>query len=387
MKKKACTRVLSLLLAVLLLFSLPMFAGAAATGGTTGQAHWSYDKSTRTLTFSGTGSTGDYNYFTGWGDTYYPYADYLYTWRQGYAKKAVVEAGITRIGDCFLADSGVTEVVLPSTLTTIGPRAFIFCGKLNTINIPVGVKKVGMSAFAQCGYASGDKKIAGKGLTVYYEGTRAQWAQIHFEAGNLHPDDDALANAKIVFLGDTPYPGTPFVDIKDHWGREPIKWAYEQGLFSGLSETEFGPGGTMSRGMLVTVLHRLAGEPAPEMGNPFQDIGTTWYTNAVRWAAENGIVNGVNSSYFDPDGLITREQAAKILYGYAQKYGKDVSIDPGALSGFPDQGNVSSWAQDAMAWAVSHNVLKGSGGSLNPGGTATRAEVAQIFYNCKDLLA
>ncbi len=383
MKKK----LLSLLLAASLLLSLPVFVQAAATSGTSGQTRWSYNKSTRTLTFSGSGSTGNYNYFTGSGDTYYPYADYMYTWKKGYAQKVVVEEGITRIGDCFIASSGVTEVVLPKTLTTIGPRAFIFCNSLKTINIPASVKTIEVSAFAQCADASGDKKTAGKGLTVNYEGTRAQWAQIHFNAYNLNPADYALANAKINYLGDTPYPGTPFTDINGHWGAEPIKWAYEKQLFSGVSGTEFGPGGNMDRGMLVTVLHRLAGKPAPSGGSSFSDVSSgQYFADAVLWASDNGIVKGTGAG-FNPGGLITREQAAVILYGYAVQFGKDTSITPGVLTGFTDKGSISTWAQEAVEWAVSHHVLNGSGSKLNPGGTATRAEVAQIFYNCRALLA
>lgn len=380
-------RVLALLLAAVMLFALPVSAWAAATSGTTGQARWSYDRSTRTLTFSGTGSTGDYNYFTGSGDSYYPYADYLYTWKSGYAQKAVVEEGITRVGDCFLASSGVTEVVFPKSLTAIGPRAFIFCNSLKTINIPVSVKTIEMNAFSQCGYASGNKNVASSGLTINYEGTRAQWAQISVKT-STSSTDNALANATIHFLGDTPYPGTPFTDINNHWGAEAIKWAYEGKLFSGVSESQFGPTGAMDRGMLVTVLHRLAGEPAASGTGSFYDVpGDRYYAKAVSWASENGIVQGIAAGAFGPGNPITREQLAQILYGYAVKFGKDTSGDSTALSRFSDRDSVSGWAVEAVQWAASHEVLKGSGGRLNPKGSATRAEVAQVFYNCRDLLA
>ena len=388
MKKTFFTRAVSLALAVALLLALPVFADAAvysvsAGGGT----RWSYDSSTRILTVSGTGSTGDYDYFTGSGA---PYSDHLYTWRQNYATKAVVESGVTRIGDCFLAASGVTEVVLPNTLTTIGPRAFVFCNDLRTVSIPVSVKAIEVSAFAQCGYASGDTKTAGKALTINYEGTRAQWAQINIGANNLGSENCALENATIHYLGETPYPGTPFTDIKEHWGREAIKWVYEQGLFNGVSAGQFGPGGRMDRGMLVTVLYRLAGKPEMEgpWGYPFSDVDASqYYGMPVYWAQANGIVTGIGGGKFNPKGNVTREQLAKILYGYAVEFGKDTASDPAALGKFTDTSLISDWAVAPMEWAATHGVLNGSNGKLDPKGMATRAQVAQIFYNCRDLLA
>lgn len=373
MKKKTLARFLSLMLAAALLCSLPVTAAAkkftGRTSGTSGSTKWSYNTATRTLTFTGSGSTGNYFWHTATSRNC-PHLDALFD-----ARKIVIGEGITRLGDDVLAQSGATEIVLPKSLKTIGPRAFLFCNKLTSITVPAGVTEFGFASFAQNGLKD-----------IYFEGTKAQWNAIKKYDG-VHHDVDNLRTAAIHFLGETPYPGTPFTDIKEHWGRDAIKWAYGEKLFSGVGETEFGPEGKMERGMIVTVLHRLAGEPAPQQGSAFRDIGSTWYTNAVRWAAENGIVNGESAQYFNPGGKVTREQVAKILYGYAAKYGKDVSANPGALSGFSDQGKISSWAREAMEWAVSHGVINGSGGKLDPGGSATRAEVAQIFYNCRTLLA
>lgn len=372
LKKKPLARVLSLVLALTLLLACPMTAAAKVTTGSAGDnIRWRYDSTARTITFSGSGSTVDC-FFASEEASKCTYSSELLK-----SRTVVVEEGITRLGDCFLASGGrrITTVKLPQSLEIIGPRAFVFAEGLKSITIPTGVRRIDEYAFSQSGLTD-----------VYYEGTRAQWASIQI---THEPNDgeNRLLTATIHYLGETPYPGTPFTDIADHWGRDSIKWAYEQNLFSGISADQFGPTGTMQRGMIVTVLHRLAGEPAPQKANPFQDVGTTWYTSAVRWAAENAIVNGVSATAFNPEGNVTREQVAQILYGYAVKYGKDTSINPGALSGFSDQGSVSAWAQTAVEWAVTHSVIKGSGGSLNPGGTATRAEVAQIFYNCRDLLA
>lgn len=391
MRKRFFTRAVSLVLAAAVLLAMPVFAGAAAASGTTGQARWSYDSSTRTLTFSGSGATGDYNAMTGSGDQLQPYRAYLRNWERDHATKVVVEAGITRLGNDFIFEAkDVQEVVLPKTLTAIGSRAFANCWGLRTINIPVSVKTFEAGSFGQCGYADGDTKIAGKGLTINYEGTRAQWAQINNKADNMHPDANALLHATINYLGEQPYPGTPFTDIANHWGKDVIKWVYERKLFNGVSGTEFGPNQKMNRGMLVTVLHRMAGEPEPEgpWGYPFSDVDANqYYGTPVYWAQMNEIVTGVGGGKFNPKGNVTREQLAKILYGYALKFGKDTSSDPGALDAFPDAGDVSSWAVAPMEWAVSHGVINGSNGKLNPKRDATRAEVAQFFYNCQDLLA
>ena len=134
----------------------------------------------------------------------------------------------------------------------------------------------------------------------------------------------------------------------------------------------------MTRAMLVTVLWRYEGEPdAP--ANTFSDVKSgTWYSNAVSWAAANGVVNGVGNNKFDPEGKITREQMATILFRYAQKEGIDTS-KRGNLGDFPDANRVSSYAKDAVQWAVGEKIINGSDGKLLPQGSATRAQVATIL--------
>ena len=138
----------------------------------------------------------------------------------------------------------------------------------------------------------------------------------------------------------------------------------------------------MTRAMLVTVLWRYAGRP--EAGkNPFADVPAgQWYTEAVTWAAENGVVSGVGNGRFAPNGNITREQMASILFRYAKLTGLDTS-KRGELAGFPDEGQVSSWAREALSWAVGEGIISGTaeGGRtiLKPQGNATRAQVASIL--------
>ena len=147
---------------------------------------------------------------------------------------------------------------------------------------------------------------------------------------------------------------------------------------NGVGDGKFDPEGAMTRAMLVTVLWRYEGAPM-EGSNIFSDVPNgQWYTDAVAWAAANGIVGGVGNGRFDPEGNITREQMATILHRYADKKGLDTSKRDD-LSGFPDGGNVQSWAKDAMQWVVAEGIINGSEGKLLPQGNATRAQVATIL--------
>ena len=171
-----------------------------------------------------------------------------------------------------------------------------------------------------------------------------------------------------------------FTDVpSDVWYTEAVKYVTEQSLMNGTSATAFSPMLSMSRSMLVTVLYRLEGEP--EAGECFfADVADgTWYTDAVAWAAANGIVTGVSDTTFAPDAAITRESLAVILYRYAAM-NEQAQGEKGDLTVFTDGASVSDWAAEAVAWAVGEGILTGkSGNTLGPQGTATRAEVATIL--------
>ena len=170
-----------------------------------------------------------------------------------------------------------------------------------------------------------------------------------------------------------------FSDIPaNEWYVDAVDYAVENGLMNGVGGGKFEPEGSMTRAMLVTVLWRYAGEPM-EGENTFTDVPSgTWYTESVVWAAANGIVGGVGNGKFDPEGNVTREQMAVILFRYAQKKGVDTS-KRGDLSAFPDKGDISSWAKDAVQWAVAEKIINGSDGKLLPLGNATRAQVSAIL--------
>ena len=175
--------------------------------------------------------------------------------------------------------------------------------------------------------------------------------------------------------------GLPFIDVHEgDWFYENVGYVYENGLMNGVSETLFEPSGTVTRGMIVTILHRLEGEPESDYDMPFTDVAEQqWYAGAVRWAAGEGIVTGVSATEFAPDDPITREQFAAILWRYAQSKGYDVSASAD-LTGFLDYGQISEYALPALQWAVGAGVMSGRGdGILAPQGTATRAEAAAML--------
>lgn len=181
-----------------------------------------------------------------------------------------------------------------------------------------------------------------------------------------------------------------FTDVNPNkWYYTAVDYAVDEGLFKGTSATTFSPDEPMTRGMFVTVLGNKAKVDAG--GYPdssFSDVEPgKWYTPFVEWAAENKIVNGTGNGKFAPDRNVTREQMAVILYNYAKFTDCDLTVQAGLLDKFPDGNRTSDFAKYAMEWALTHEVINGTGGALDPLGTASRAQVAQIFYNSRELLA
>lgn len=187
------------------------------------------------------------------------------------------------------------------------------------------------------------------------------------------------------FKAETPAPvAMPFTDVKSsNWFYDAVKYAYAQGLMTGTSATTFAPNGTMNRAMIVTVLYRLEKSPAVTGASKFTDVPAgQWYSDAVAWAAANKIVNGYDETTFGPMNAVTREQMAAILFRYEQVKGlENVTLEEN-LNRFPDQNKISAYAIPALQWAVGQKIINGNAdGTLDPTGTATRAQVAQIFTN------
>ena len=174
----------------------------------------------------------------------------------------------------------------------------------------------------------------------------------------------------------------PFGDVnKSDWFYDDVKFVFENKLMNGVTADTFEPGLTTTRGMIVTVLYRLAGEPEVTGKADFDDIASgSYYEKAVIWASENGIVNGYGDGKFGPNDEVTREQLAAILCRYAKLMGIDTTKSAD-LSAFKDADKVSSWAAEALGWANANKLINGIGGGLlDPAGKATRAQVAAILH-------
>ena len=175
-------------------------------------------------------------------------------------------------------------------------------------------------------------------------------------------------------------PSKAFSDLDcSQWYHEGVDFMITREFMKGVSGTLFQPNGTLTRGQLVTILHRMAGTPEAKTKAPFTDVvSTQYFFDAVAWAYETKIAEGVSGTAFAPNAPVTREQLVTFLYRYAQYQEVDVSTQ-GSLAGYPDTGSLDAYAQIPMAWAVEEELVYGMDGKLNPKGTATRAQIATII--------
>ena len=173
-----------------------------------------------------------------------------------------------------------------------------------------------------------------------------------------------------------------FDDVsKGDWFYKDVEYVYNEGIMDGVSKREFAPNETLTRAMIVKILYRIEGEPAGYRSSDFNDVESgRWYTGAVAWAAEKEIVKGYGNGKFGPNDPVTREQLAAILYRYTQYKGWSTTAASSSLKGFADAASVSSYAVDAMNWAVDEGLLKGANNKLSPKSNATRAQVAAIIH-------
>ena len=188
--------------------------------------------------------------------------------------------------------------------------------------------------------------------------------------------------AVFLFCAVTPvFSADGYSDVKEsRWSRAAIMYVTEKGYMNGVSDGKFDPAGSMTRAMFVTVLWRRENSPAAEYRPDFSDVKSgKYYSKAVIWAKDKGIVSGVTGTTFDPDGKITREQLATMLYRYCSV--KNLYVDDkGDVSSFSDKSKIHSYASDALSWAVGVGLIGGvTKDSLDPRGLATREQVATIL--------
>ena len=220
----------------------------------------------------------------------------------------------------------------------------------------------------------------GEGLTGHakeaYDKALAD-AAAAIEAAKTPAEVDAALAAAREALNNALCPSAAFTDVEENvWYHEGIDFMVRNGYMNGVAADTFDVEGSLTRAQLVTILYRIAGEPETSAAIPFADVADgQWYTKAIVWAAENGIVKGVNETTFAPNDPITREQIAVILYRYAH----EENTEDGKLTSFPDAKYISSYALEAMNWAVARGLINGSDGKLLPQDTATRAQIAVIL--------
>lgn len=181
-------------------------------------------------------------------------------------------------------------------------------------------------------------------------------------------------------------------DFKDvspkAWYYDAVEYAADNGMFQGTTPSTFSPNGAMQRGMFVAVLSRYAQiDESQYLLSRFNDVKQgSYYAIGVEWAARYGIVSGTGKKTFSPNQKVTREQMATFLFRYAKATGNDTSYSEEIYNSFPDANKVSNFAVEAMKWATSHGIINGSDGKLKPQGTATRAQVAQVFLSASSIL-
>ena len=290
-------------------------------------------------------------------------------------------------------DAALADLDLGVALDTDGIPANV----VNAITGEVGTVQITLAHDGEFGFtmtlsAPLGKENAGYWANLYHYDEEAE--KLNFEAA-AEIDEDG--NVKIPFthasqyaivIDDHSHATVPvseiFIDIApDAWYKDAVQYAYDNGLMTGVSATEFAPEATTTRAMIVSILARLEGVESAEAAG-FADVSDEWYATAVNWAANVGVVNGYEDNTFRPNTAITREQLAAMLMNYSAWKGEDVSARAD-LSTYSDAATISSWANDVMQWAVAEGLISGmTEDTLQPQGNATRAQVAAILQRFLD---
>ena len=283
-------------------------------------------------------------------------------------------------------DTDFTDLDLGASLGTSG----IPVNVINTITGEVGTVQITLAHNGEFGFtmtltAPLGKENAGYWANLYHYDEDAE--ALNFEAAAKIDEDGSVtipfshASQYAIVIDTHSHAAVDVSDIfldvaPDAWYKDAVQYAYDNGLMTGVSANEFAPEQTTTRAMIVSILARLENVTTAEAAG-FADVDDEWYATAVNWAANVGVVNGYEDNTFRPNTAITREQLAAILMNYAAYKGEDVS-NRADLTSYTDQ--PSTWAQEAMQWAVAEGLISGvTADTLQPQGAATRAQVAAIL--------
>ena len=231
-------------------------------------------------------------------------------------------------------------------------------------------------------------------LTITVDGTALTEGYTYDSLSGQLTIDAASITGDLVIIADGAIIN-PFIDISsDDLFYDDVMFVYENGLMNGDSATTFSPYGSLTRAQIATIIYRAAGNPEVVGDVSFTDVPDTaeteWYHDAVLWAQQMGVMQGYGDGIFGPADILTREQLVVIVYNYAKLLGLDnivSDVPAGDLSGFADAASVSSWAVDAVQWAVAAGILTDNGsGILDPTGNAARVEIAVMIHNFMNFL-
>lgn len=264
----------------------------------------------------------------------------------------------------------------------------------NTVYTATAARSAGYVFFSSGDLTEGETytlELNGSSAATATASTEAGTAGFGGPGGQRPTDGAAAAGGQAPADGQAPagqaQQGTTnssgFSDVADNaWYYEAVKNVTGKSYMSGTDKSSFSPDTAITRGMVATVLYRMAGAPAVSGSSSFSDVPAgQWYSDAIAWCEQNSIVTGLGDGTFGVNTNVTREQLATLILRYAQYAGKDVSA-AGSLNSFSDSSKVASWAEPALSWANGSGLIKGyDDGSLKPQGTATRAEFAQILTN------
>ncbi|MDO4287291.1 MAG: leucine-rich repeat protein [Eubacteriales bacterium] len=303
---------------------------------------------------------------------------------------------VTEIGSgAFDGCTNLTNVTIPNNVSYIAYGTFKGCSGLMRVTIPSSVKRIGGAAFAFCDdlteiYFAGDApemvsedsgwgSFLGVTAVAYYPKGASGWDEAIAKeyGGTLTWMEYDPSDPKPVD------PTTPvsniFTDITPNaWYTKAVQYVYDKGIMKGMGDATFAPSASMTRAMVAQIMYAQAGSPKVSGDMPFTDVPAgKWYYDAILWANQNGVVAGMGDGTFAPNSNITRQEYAAILY----RYEKSPAVS-GSLN-FPDADTVSSWAKDAVLWANQNGIISGTANNgvtlLDPKGTATRAQSAVIL--------
>lgn len=300
-------------------------------------------------------------------------------------KTYTIPDGVEVIGSAAFDDcENLQSVQIPDSVKMVDDFAFDTCSNLTLVELSKNVKEIGRRAFLRCNglqnmvisnpdcviYDANDT-IPENAVIVGYQGSTAQkYAEKYSRE---------FQDINNVFL---------FKDVSlDSWQYKGVKYVFDNKIMSGFSATEFGANEKLSREQFVQVLYNHSGKPAVNSNYEFPDVKNAWYKNAVLWAKENGIANGLGDGSFGIGKSITRQDLAVMLYKYAKLKEYDLTATDGLIEQYADDNKVSEYAVEAMNWAVTQGVITGKGKkgedisnfNLDPAGTATRAECATMI--------